>query len=184
MIEIEFKNMITKAEFYRLAKHFQAEAPKSQTNTYFDTSAQHLKHLGMSLRVRKTVYGYELTLKQPHPDGKLETNQDISETEAKQLINLESFVSGPVQAILEKDHVPTGDLQVIGSLTTNRIEFPYKDGILFLDHSTYNGREDYELEYEASSYEQGLQTFDALLRDFKIPTRPAVSKIRRATTRF
>jgi len=184
MIEIEFKNMITKAEYDHLARHFKAEAPKSQTNTYFDTSAQHLKNTGMSLRIRKTVNGHELTLKQPHPDGKLETNQDLAETEATAILTLKHFVKGPVLDILEEEHIPTGDLHVIGELTTHRIEFPYKGGILFLDHSTYNGREDYELEYEATAYDTGLQIFDSLLRDFKIPTRPAVSKIRRATTRY
>lgn len=183
MVEIEFKNMLTQREYEQLMNHFQMTGKaKPQTNIYFDTAGNHLKNSSMSLRVRQTVDGWELTLKQPHPEGKLETNQDLLESEAKALEDLKGFVEGPVKKILDAEHIPVADLSVIGYLVTDRAEFPYKNGTLFLDHSKYNGKEDYELEFEADNYDRGLQTFQQVLRDFKIPTRHGVSKIRRATT--
>lgn len=183
MVEIEFKNMLTRGEYNRLMEHFQVQGQaKPQTNIYFDTAGNDLKKNRMSLRVRKTVSGFELTLKQPHPDGKLETNQDLSEADAEKLQNLKGFVDGPVKDVLDAMGIPAEELSVVGYLVTDRVEFPYKNGTLFLDHSKYNEKEDFELEFEATSYDAGLQTFERFLAEFQIPTRQGVSKIRRATT--
>ena len=181
MLEIEFKNMLTQNEYQRLMAHFKGN-PKSQTNTYFDTPEDGLKQQKMALRVRKSSSGFELTLKEPHPQGKVETNQDLSEPEATRLLNLKGFPEGPVLKKLVSGGITPHELRIIGELTTERAQFPYKGGTLFLDYSTYGDKSDYELEYEADTYDAGLQTFEQLLRDFQLPSRPAESKIKRATS--
>ncbi|MCL1950798.1 MAG: CYTH domain-containing protein [Turicibacter sp.] len=184
MLEIEFKNMLSEAEYHFLMAHFgKVGQALPQTNVYFDTAGNDLKKNRMSLRIRKTVSGFELTLKQPHESGgKLETNQDLSEVDAEKIENLLGFVEGPVKAILNGIGINPDQLNVVGYLVTDRVEFPYEGGTLFLDHSKYNGKEDFELEFEAESYKEGLLTFQSVLAKFQIPVRHGVSKIKRATT--
>ncbi|MDP4171017.1 MAG: CYTH domain-containing protein, partial [Bacillota bacterium] len=66
-----------------------------------------------------------------------------------------------------------------GTLTTKRAEFPYENGLMVLDYSTYFHKEDYELEYEVNDYETGKNTFAIFLKKFDIPERKTENKIRR-----
>ena len=77
-IEIEYKNLLTKQDFERLVQFFKIESNQffTQQNHYFDTTDFRLKKSGSALRIREKNETYELTLKQPAAEGKLETNQD------------------------------------------------------------------------------------------------------------
>ena len=71
------------------------------------------------------------------------------------------------------------NLVYFGSLTTDRTEFPYRNGLLVLDCSSYLNTKDYEVEYEVSNREQGEPIFKSLLTELKIPTRKTNNKTQR-----
>src|SRR5699024_2293642 len=82
-IEIEYKNLLTKQEFDYLLGHFPfPQNSQKQTNFYFETENFSLKENGAALRIREKDGHYRLTLKEPHPDGLLETHDPLTEAEA------------------------------------------------------------------------------------------------------
>ncbi|WML38803.1 CYTH domain-containing protein [Neobacillus sp. OS1-2] len=180
-IEIEFKNMLTHMEYEKLLKAFHIEKSDifSQENHYFDTVNFSLKGIGAALRIRKKGDAFEMTLKQPASVGLLETNQIISEDEAVNSIKFGKLPGGEIQCLIEAQKIPFSEIQYFGSLTTNRVEVNYKNGLLVLDHSCYLTKEDYELEYEVENYSEGLKVFKELLAQFTIPERQTDNKIRR-----
>ena len=66
------------------------------------------------------------------------------------------------------------------SLSTFRIFFPYGKGKVALDRCEYLGEVDYELEYEATTYEQGKREFIELVKEFNIVYKKSEAKIKRA----
>jgi uncharacterized protein YjbK len=180
-IEIEFKNLLTEAEFNRLSSYFkfQSEHFKQQVNHYLDTSGFRLKEQGCALRVREKNTHYELTLKQPAPTGLLETNQMISGTQADSIIKTGEIPTGPVQNALSPLLPNLNTLQYFGSLTTNRAEKEYEGGLIVLDHSLYLSTEDFEIEYEVTDEKSGYEVFQNLLEQMNIPFRKTDNKIKR-----
>lgn len=180
-IEIEFKNLITEKEFIRLKSYlnFKSEHFKNQVNHYFDTSKFGLKEQGSALRVRKKNNHYELTLKQPAQTGLLETNQTISEPQAKSIIKTGTIPPGPVQKALSTLITDLDTLHYFGSLTTNRAEKEYEGGLIVLDHSLYLSTEDFEIEYEVTDEKTGYEVFKNLLEQMNIPSRKTDNKIMR-----
>jgi uncharacterized protein YjbK len=180
-IEIEFKNLLTKVEYEKLLKSFRVKDEQiiSQTNHYFDTPNFTLKELGSALRTRGKKDQYEMTLKQPADVGLLETTQTLSENEFLASINNGILPKGIVQERLEQLNISLTDLEYFGSLTTKRAEFPYKEGLLVLDHSLYLNTEDYEVEYEVVDFQRGQLTFKELLEQYNIPLRVTLNKIAR-----
>lgn len=180
-IEIEFKNLLTEEEFTLLKKHLNMDESLfiTQVNHYFDTENFTLKGHGCALRIREKNGSFELTLKQPHPEGLLETNQIISEVEAKSVLGKNAFINGPVKEAILKLGIEPEELSYFGSLTTNRAEKEYKGGLVVLDYSTYLNQFDYEVEYEVKDFQQGKKIFENLLRELHIPIRQTENKIRR-----
>ncbi|MCD8511633.1 MAG: CYTH domain-containing protein, partial [Bacillus sp. (in: Bacteria)] len=81
-LEIEFKNMLTKEEFIRLMNIYEPYGNKAvQTNYYFDTNEMQLKRNKCALRIRRKGSHFVLTLKEPHPEGHLETHQNIRQSQ-------------------------------------------------------------------------------------------------------
>ncbi|MFF2446156.1 CYTH domain-containing protein [Neobacillus sp. NPDC058068] len=180
-IEIEFKNMLTKEEYERFLLEFNIDKRQifSQENHYFDTPDFTLKELGSALRIRKKLQSYEMTLKQPAAVGILETNQTLSYEEAEQAIHSGKLPAGLIQNLLKKENVLFSTIEYFGSLSTNRVELAYKNGLLVLDQSFYLNKEDFELEYEVENYQEGKHVFLELLNQFQIPERKTDNKIRR-----
>lgn len=180
-IEIEFKNMLTRQEYEKLLKAFNINENQifSQENHYFDTVDFALKERGSALRIRKKGTGFELTLKQPAEVGLLESNQNITAEEASKAQQLGILPSGLISNLLENIEIPISQLKYFGSLTTNRVELPYKNGVLVLDHSIYLKTEDYEIEYEVENFQKGQEIFNTLLIQYEIPYRKTDNKIRR-----
>lgn len=185
-IEIEFKNILEKPEFERLCSifHVTDDCFKQQTNYYFDTDDDDIKANQSALRIRLKTGHYQLTIKQPHTEGLLETHQTLDEAEVKKMIETGKMPSGAVQTLLIKANIPTDRLRYLGSLTTDRAQFPYKDGELFLDHSTYLNHDDYELEFEVRDKESGSKMFDHLLTAYDITKRETRNKIMRFLNRM
>jgi uncharacterized protein YjbK len=180
-IEIEFKNLLTKVEYENLLKTFNVEekAIVSQINHYFDTPEFALKDLGSALRIREKNNSFEMTLKQPAAIGLLETTQHLSANEFQTAIQHQKFPKGIVQERIEQLKITVKNIEYFGSLTTRRVEFSYKEGLLVLDHSFYLNTEDYEIEYEVEDFHLGQIVFQELLKQYTIPIRKTQNKIAR-----
>ncbi|TFD99296.1 CYTH domain-containing protein [Jeotgalibacillus salarius] len=178
-LEIEFKNLLTEYEYQQLYSDFKMHEPMNQINHYFDTPLFHLKEARSALRVREKNGTLMLTLKQPVDEGILETHQKISKLDLDDMLSGGGLIGGEVSDMLKLMNIPQQEMIHFGSLQTRRSETAYKNGLLVLDHSTYLGNEDYELEYEVSSYEAGKEIFLSLLTSYKIPVRETDNKIKR-----
>lgn len=180
-LEIEFKNMLSKEEYQTLLEFFCIPEEKifSQENHYFDTEAFALKSKGSALRIRQKGSEYEMTLKQPAPEGLLETNQRLSAAAATLAINSSVLPEGRIKEIILNMNISFSAIKYFGSLTTKRAETDYKGGLLVFDHSYYLNQEDFELEYEVVTYQYGQEVFKQLLQEHGIPERKTMNKIRR-----
>jgi uncharacterized protein YjbK len=180
-IEIEFKNLLTKVEYENLLKTFNVKEKDivMQSNHYFDTPEFALKNLGSALRIREKKNNFELTLKQPAAVGLLETTQLLSAKEFKAAIQQQIFPKGIVQERIEQLKIAFNKIVYFGSLTTKRAEYPYKEGLLVLDHSFYLNKEDYEIEFEVEDFQSGQLVFQGLLKQYEIPIRKTQNKIAR-----
>ncbi len=178
-IEIEKKNLLTKEEFEKLVAVFQLQEQDfvKQTNHYFETDQFVLRSKHSALRIREKNGQVTLTLKQPHPDGLLETHQHITIDECKNIMENGFLPDGEVKKELTKLLVPAVKLQFIGSLSTSRAEFPYKTGLVALDKSTYLGVSDYEIELEGRSKEEVNLLFQTILTENHIKERSTKNKI-------
>ncbi|MCB5236756.1 CYTH domain-containing protein [Niallia alba] len=180
-IEIEFKNMLTKEEYELLLTHFHIPKEElfEQENHYFDTSDFALKKNHSALRIRKKKEDYELTLKQPHRDGLLETNKILSKEESDAIFATGKINDEQISGLLLNMNINPASILYFGSLRTIRAEKQIGNGLLVLDHSFYLKKEDYELEYEVSNREKGEIYFTELLSTLKIPVRKTKNKVRR-----
>ncbi|OMF62387.1 CYTH domain-containing protein [Paenibacillus sp. FSL R5-0490] len=180
-IEIEFKNMITRDEFTALMNflNLRSEDFSEQENHYFDTPDFLLKEKGSALRIRQKNGSFELTLKQPHPEGLLETNEDLSESEAAEMIQTGKVPREQIKKSLEELGIKTNNLQYFGTLATKRAEKEYIKGLAVLDHSRYLNKEDFEIEFEVDNRKEGQMVFLNLLQQLNIPVRKTENKIKR-----
>ncbi|MEN1967216.1 CYTH domain-containing protein [Lentibacillus sp. N15] len=179
-IEIEFKNLISEAEFYQLlARYPFPEQAITQTNYYFETGDFALKERGCALRIREKKDQFVLTLKEPHPNGLLETHDTLTRQEAHAIMNGTYFNKSHVFQRLNAMHISVPSLVYYGKLTTNRRETEFEDVLLVLDHSLYNNTSDYELEIEAPTEQIGLHVFHQILEQQEIIRRDTPNKIER-----
>ncbi len=180
-VEIEFKNLLTKEEYFSLLNYFKVNESlfTFQENHYFDTNNFALKDKQSALRIRSKQNAYTLTLKTPLEEGLLETNQTLQKKEAEALLNDGVFPFGEVNDTLQSLGIPTKQLHYFGTLTTKRAQIEYKNGLLVFDASFYMNVEDYELEYEVKDYDAGQKRFLSLLEERNIPTRKTENKVKR-----
>ncbi|RLQ97176.1 CYTH domain-containing protein [Falsibacillus albus] len=180
-IEIEFKNMLTKDEFDKInnALSLTSDDFFQQENHYFDTDDFYLKENKSALRIRVKNGKYVLTLKEPAEVGLLETHQLLNAVQVDQVIHDLNFPRGEVTNRLHEMGTDIERLQLVGSLKTNRAELPFRGGLLVMDHSSYLNKEDFELEYEVSDFQNGEEIFLEFLSDLKIPRRNTENKIQR-----
>ncbi|OES44033.1 CYTH domain-containing protein [Domibacillus iocasae] len=175
-IEIEFKCVVTKAQFDELVSVYSPEPFQNQRNHYFDTPDFLLKEAGAALRIREKNGKAEMTLKEPADTGLLESTVPLSKGE------VESALNGtlPDNDVVNRAANRAGAVNFVhfGTLSTTRAETTHKDGLLVFDHSTYLGQEDYEIEYEAKDI-SGEAVFHQLLTKHGIDYIPAENKIRR-----
>ncbi|MEK3855470.1 CYTH domain-containing protein [Cytobacillus sp. FSL H8-0458] len=180
-IEIEFKNIITRDEFTALMNFMNlgSEDFSEQENHYFDTPDFLLKEIGSALRIRQKNGSFELTLKQPHPEGLLETNENLTDSEAAEMIQTGKIPREQIKKSIEELGIKTDNLQYFGTLTTARAEKEYNKGLAVLDHSRYLNKEDFEIEFEADNRKEGQIVFLNLLQQLNIPVRKTENKIKR-----
>ncbi len=182
-IEIEFKNLLSSEEFTQLTQYFKIKPEHFivQKNHYFDTATFDLKKYTSALRIREKNSSFEMTLKQPleHQKGLLETNWDIDPHTAKQIIKDGGIPDSQISERIKNLNINPDEIRYFGTLTTKRVELPYKSGLLVLDNSSYFQIEDYEVEFEVDNFEQGKEEFEQLLSEAGIPVRPTMNKVQR-----
>ncbi|MEN2767628.1 CYTH domain-containing protein [Ornithinibacillus xuwenensis] len=184
-IEIEFKNLLTKAEYVLLLDRlpFPKEG-QNQTNYYFETTDNKLQIKNSALRIREKNEAFKLTLKEPHPEGLLETHDSLTKREAMEWMNGNPIPKEATTKQLNQLGVCVADLIYKGKLMTSRHEYD-QDGLIYvLDHSIYLDHEDYELEIEATNRQAGLQALDTVLNDWGIERKETPNKIARFFSRI
>lgn len=182
-IEIEFKNLLTKQQYEQLlqAFHINTNTIHRQINHYFDTPTQTLKNLQSEiLRIRQISHYYECTLKEKNAEhAHLETTDELTAEQAQKMLNGKGFYAQEVAKRLALHNVPLEQLDVFGSLTTDRVEIPYKEGLLVFDHSYYLQCDDYEVEYETNDAIKGKAIFEEFLQLYGIQKQATAKKIAR-----
>lgn len=183
-IEIEYKNLLTAAQYQAIYNIYQLNetTPIDQTNYYFDTPDFLLKQQNSALRIRHYSNHYELTLKSPATIGKLEQTIVLQAEQAQRILTNAQDLPESMQNLLSTMNIKIHALQCFGSLRTIRYEKQLSTGLLVLDHSFYADTEDYELEFEVTDAQQGLQDFKAILSQFQIKSQPTPNKIKRLIT--
>lgn len=186
-VEIEFKTLLTAADYQKLLNYYAALETDFflQTNVYYDTPDFSLKRKGMGLRIRLFEDYGELTLKSPLPNkqrGLLETTDRLTITEATSFVATETILNtGAVAAFLIEMGIETEELTVQANLTTKRWENSLSEAILLvLDESWYHGQHDYELEMEVQQANTGYDFFTLFLAKHHIPLLKGKNKIQRA----
>ncbi len=153
---------------------------KRQINHYFDTPEWHLKKLSSGLRIRETPSKTVCTLKEKTSQHThLETTDILTEEQASDMLKAKEFHAPSVLSKLKLLEVPVQELRVFGTLTTDRVEIPFEQGTLVLDHSFYLNCDDYEVEYETHDEKIGSTIFDNFLLKYEIEKRNTDKKIAR-----
>lgn len=168
-IEIEAKVLLSEEEYNKIIVHFHLDRyPRiKQTNYYIDSETRVLKENGIALRIRESN-DFELTLKTPLSEGLLEKNQNITWREYESLEKRGVFPEGQIKSFLEVLGFNIDKLKILASLTTERIEIHYKDGLMSLDRNVYNNQIDYELEMEQTSMDGAEELIKDLLKEVGI----------------
>lgn len=182
-LEIEYKSLLSAADYQRLLPEFSHLTPISQTNYYIDSPDWELKGHKCSLRLRIMEDRAELTLKIPQTIGNQEYNQAIDSQAANQLIKDFCLPQGPIADLL-RETVQLDKLTIWGSLHTLRYETDSPIGLLALDKNSYADQIDYELEVEVTDDLVGKKAFEDYLDQRHIPYRYAQSKVARTAARL
>lgn len=180
--EIEFKNVLTKKQYEQILEEFniQPHQIRRQVNHYFDTKEWHLKNLSSALRIREQDGKIVCTLKEQTAENiHLETTDVLTEEQRDEMLACKGFGAASVKERLILLKVPIEELRPFGTLTTDRAEIPYEEGILVLDHSFYLHCDDYEVEYETNNPVLGEQRFQSFLEERNIQLQKAEKKIAR-----
>jgi|SRR5690625_359228 len=179
-IEIEYKNLLTKDEFNSLLSNLSfPRKGQVQINYYFETADLALRNKLSALRIREKNGSYQLTLKEPHPEGLLETHDLLTEKEAFSWLHGNIIEKKHVIKQLKNLDIPYENLLYFGKLTTERREMSYENVLIVLDKSTYNGLTDYEFELEAPCKNIGKRIFNELLQKNNIILKKTPNKIER-----
>lgn len=178
-LEIEYKTLLTEAEFKHLSSEFSGISPIKQTNYYIDTPTFNLRKHRYSLRIRTLKDRAELTLKIPQEIGNQEYNQELTLEHAHTIIQRGQLPDGDILRLVQQTGTPLELLSVWGQLTTKRYEKETEIGLMALDENTYADQRDYELEIEVTDTKQGKIDFEEYLKQHQIDFKYASSKVAR-----
>ena len=180
-IEIEAKALVSQEQYRTLCKAFSNSERYLQTNYYIDSDDRVLTKEGIALRIREKSGVYELTLKTPLSQGLLEKTNIISMNQFAMLRDFGEFPAADLKRFLEMLDIDVSKLKILGFMTTERIDVPYKGGLLSLDRNSYNGVIDFEIEFEYNNMADAERILLDLLKEnhVEVPLTTA-SKFRRA----
>ena len=168
-LEIELKSKLTKEEYEKLLNRFKNQKIYSQNNYYIDNKTLKISKSDCGLRVREKDGQFELTLKVPAKEGKVEINQQISNNLFEKLAKVKLFPDGEVKDYLEeKLGIKTSELSILGELKTERLDIHYCGALISIDKSIYNNITDYEIEIEDISLKEASKHLKQFLRENEI----------------
>ena len=164
-LEIEFKAELSKQDYGKLVSKFSTTKIYSQINYYIDSDDLVIRSKKCGLRIREKDGDFEMTLKVPQSEGKLEINQQITD----KLIKYFVFPDGEIKNFLRDNFsIKIESLRILGSLETKRLDLKYKTSLVSIDESSYNGIVDYEIEAEDSSIDLAKKNLLDFLEDNEI----------------
>lgn len=165
-LEIEYKILLTQDIFHQILHDYQNKITKDyiQINDYLTHPI--LSQKKYMLRIRTKNNQYELTLKRPYQNHRLETNLSLTETEKN--LFLQHRLKNEITDILENDGIKINELQHPFSLTTHRYDIQLPEGVLSLDENTYLDQHDYELEFEVNDETQGFSQFLKIIEPYHL----------------
>lgn len=182
-IEIEYKTLLTKDNYETLSQNLFCKVdPVVQTNYYFETNNFALKKHFSALRIREKNGAYTLTLKEPHPEGILETHDQLSTDEWQQWLEGNAVSKPNISKQLAAIGITENNLIYYGALKTTRQSFTQDDILYVLDKSIYNDITDYELEIEAPTKQKGEQALQDMVEKYHIMNQQSITKIERFFT--
>lgn len=178
-IEIEFKLLLDKETYQNIFNDYQDKKIDDYIQTNYYLFHPELEKRKYSFRIRYKKGKYELTLKTPAQLGLNEFNENIDEEIKNKIFNHQK-VSNKIFDILENEGIDYKELQCGSYLTTHRIDIPLTYGLLSLDENEYNGHHDYELEFEVTDYDKGLEEFQKIIQPYGLKYQGnCLSKMRR-----
>lgn len=162
-LEIEYKTLLTQAEYHNLDTHFSFDQIVEQTNIYYDDTRKTLFNLGIMCRIRIIEDSYEFTLKVPQDEGVLEYEVSMDSLSLK---------TPEIETILREYKLIADDLVEVGKSHTVRKIYRDQFGEWCLDDNTFSHHQDYELEYELygpadGAYEHYLKEMKQLSIEYK-----------------
>ena len=155
-IELEYKVLVTKEQFEALYKHFNEPSFRTQVNVYYDTLDMAIRKTRGSMRIRDLYDCHIFTFKMGSQLGLLEFEKDVPTN------SLESLEDEEIQNLLARYHF-SGPFKQLTKLKTQRAIVNTGNAELCFDISEYNGKTDYEIEYEYIKDHDGLHDFQAIL---------------------
>jgi len=180
-VEIEIKSPLCKEEYDKLISSFSDKKIYTQVNYYFDTKSLDIISKKCGLRMREKKGTFELTLKVPQGEGKLEINQQISNKVASLLLDKSIFPNCSIETHLHDVlGINVKEISCLGTLVTKRIDIPYKNALISIDESSYNNITDYEIEIEDESLTLANKHLKEFLSQFDIQIKKSPgSKLKR-----
>ena len=178
-IEIEYKILLDENTFYWILQDYQSLIKRDyiQVNYYFtNTILQQKKYM---LRIREKDNSFELTLKRPIKNHRLETNVLLTPEEKDDFFSHRP-ITNEIIDLLKEDNINPLELENQFSLKTHRYDIILPEGILSLDENTYCQKHDYELEFEVKDEQEGYQQFLNIIHQYGLNyTKNCPSKIQR-----
>lgn len=177
-LAVEFKTLLSKTEYLKLSKLYGDKQSNLQINYYFDTPRFTLKASDIGLRIRKREK-YEITLKRKKGYVLQEINEEITEEQFNDFVKTGNIPSESIKNELSEIIKEQAIVNYM-SLSTFRIFYPYKNGMICIDKCEYVDTVDYELEFSTSNYDEGKRTFIEFVKSHGLVYKKSQAKIKRA----
>ena len=160
-LEIEYKILVTKAQFEKLSAMYPNKKFILQINTYYDTKNQDLKKQKCAMRIREKENRFLITLKTPSEKGHHEFECYVSENSS------DAIKQSEIYQILDQLNIHD-ELISIGTCVTDRAVIELEKAELCFDINYYNSITDYEIEYEQTIDHDGIKEFNQILSKIQL----------------
>lgn len=173
-IEKEYKVLVTKQQFEKLLSGYNNITFNEQVNTYYDTLKFDIRNMMGAMRIRKINNTFLFTLKIQEGKQLLEFEKEVEDSSVSTLQQKE------IVDLLSSYDI-YGPFREITKLTTKRAIYHNGFAEICFDINSYNGKCDYEIEYEYKKEHDGLTLFQKFLNPIYITYKEnCESKIKRA----